>query len=100
MRFNAAPRDGEVVTIDSGALDGVTWAMTPPTGSIVAWAGAVMPAGWLECDGSSRRQSAYPELYAVIGKAFGGTTLNFNVPDLRGLQVPGPVPALRWIVKT
>lgn len=48
-------------------------------------AGNVVPNGWLSCDGQSLAIASYPDLYAVIGVAFGGDGVtSFNVPDLRG----------------
>lgn len=41
--------------------------------------------GWLLCDGRSLSRESYPELFAIIGTAFGsssGTT--FNLPNCRG----------------
>lgn len=49
-------------------------------GSIIAFAGDSVPIGWLICDGSSITQSAYPELYALIG----GTLPNFKGRTLVG----------------
>ena len=49
-------------------------------GSIIAFAGDTIPTGWLVCDGSSITQSAYPELYALIG----GT-----LPDFKGRTLVG-----------
>lgn len=43
-------------------------------GTIVAFGGTTIPYGWLECNGASITQSAYPELYALIG----GTLPNFK----------------------
>lgn len=58
-----------------------------PVGAIQLWAGASdkIPAGWLNCDGSSVLISAYPELHAVIGTAFGSVDgTHFNLPDFGG----------------
>jgi len=58
-----------------------------PVGAIQLWAGAsnMIPAGWLNCNGSSVLISAYPELHAVIGTAFGSVDgLHFNLPDFGG----------------
>lgn len=49
-------------------------------GSIIAFAGDTIPTGWLVCDGSTITQSAYPELYALIG----GT-----LPDFKGKTLVG-----------
>jgi len=48
-----------------------------PTGSVTMFAGATVPAGWLECNG----QAAPTALATVLGQA--------NVPDLRGEFVRG-----------
>jgi microcystin-dependent protein len=62
-----------------------------PPGSVMAYMGAVAPAGWLLCDGSEVSRSEYSMLFAVIGAASGagnGST-TFNVPDLRGRFLRG-----------
>ncbi|MCE3239210.1 MAG: 19, gp19 [Gammaproteobacteria bacterium] len=41
-----------------------------PTGSIMAFAGAVAPQGWLLCDGKQESSLEYPELYRVIGEKY------------------------------
>ena len=66
--FNAGPFGG-------GGGGGV------PVGSIQMFAGSSAPTGWLMCDGNSYTSSAYPELFAVIGTAYGGSGGNFNVPN-------------------
>lgn len=40
---------------------------------------------WLPCDGSTLSVSSYPELYAILGKKYGGGTGTFNLPDVSGL---------------
>ncbi|HEX2900133.1 MAG TPA: tail fiber protein [Bacteroidia bacterium] len=44
------------------------------------------PEGWLLCDGSLLAINDFPELYAVMGKRFGGDELHFALPDMRGEQ--------------
>lgn len=54
-----------------------------PVGTIVAWPVANNPEdmdNWLECNGQTVSQTAFPELFAVIG---------FQVPDYRGLFLRG-----------
>lgn len=64
-----------------------------PTGSIVAYGGAVAPTCWLLCDGASYLRTAWPELFAVIGVAFGSDDVDhFNVPDLRDRSPVGVSP--------
>ena len=62
-----------------------------PTATVVAFAGATIPAGWLLCDGSEVDRSEYASLYAAIGDAHGegdGST-TFNLPDYRGMFLRG-----------
>lgn len=56
-----------------------------PVGSLMPYAGASAPTGWLLCDGSAVSQATYAGLYAVIGTTYGAPGGgNFNLPDLRG----------------
>ena len=61
-----------------------------PVGAVTHFAGTVAPDNWLFCHGQALLRSEYPELYAVIGIAFGtnGTT-DFNLPDTRGEFIRG-----------
>ena len=63
-----------------------------PVGSVVAWAGspAMVPSGWLPCDGAEYSTMAYPELAMAIGSVHGGDGATvFHVPDLRGRFLRG-----------
>ena len=56
-----------------------------PVGTVIAWPTASSPSGqdsdkWLECNGQSINQAAYPELFAVIGG---------KIPDYRGVFLRG-----------
>ena len=66
--------NGEWVDVNIKALDSMV------IGSIIQFVGTTIPTGWLECDGSTITQSAYPELYDLIG----GT-----LPDFRGRVLVG-----------
>ena len=60
--------------------------MDVPIGTVLDFAGANVPAGYLECDGSAVSRAAYPKLFAAIGTAWGagnGST-TFNLPNLGG----------------
>jgi microcystin-dependent protein len=62
-----------------------------PAGSIISFAGAAAPAGFLICDGSAVSRTTYADLFAVIATTYGvgnGTT-TFNIPDLRGEFIRG-----------
>ena len=65
--------------------------ISPPVGSVTLYANVSSPSGWLECDGSAVNRSVYPELFSVIGTAFGSgdSSTTFNLPDLRGEFVRG-----------
>lgn len=61
-----------------------------PAGSVMAFAGPVLPPGWLWCDGVEYARTTYPRLYAAIGNTHGtnGST-TFRVPDYRGRFLRG-----------
>lgn len=55
-------------------------------GEIRIYAGAVEPAGWVWCNGSTYLRTDYPNLYNALGVAYGSNSADdFKVPDLRGL---------------
>lgn len=61
------------------------------TGTVLDFAGAVAPVGWLLCDGSSVSRTTYANLFAVIGATHGsgdGST-TFGLPDGRGRVIAG-----------
>src|SRR5881227_1132787 len=62
------------------------------SGMVFAYAGNVVPQGFLLCDGSSldSRDNRYKNLFAAIGTAHGGDgNPVFNLPDYRGLFLRG-----------
>lgn len=72
--------------IDSGFLTGVS----APAGTLVPFAAATAPTGWLLCYGQAVSRATYAALFAVVGTTYGtgdGST-TFNLPDMRG-RVPG-----------
>lgn len=71
------------------ALIKVIQSQLVPIGTVVAFAGQVVPDGWLFCYGQALKRSEYPELFAALGTTAGigdGST-TFNIPDWRG-KVP------------
>lgn len=67
-----------------------------PSGTVLPYAGPVVPSGYLFCDGSQYATSLYPNLFAAIGYTWGGSGLVFNVPNyqnqfLRGASSTVPV---------
>ena len=80
MKNSSGVPTGEYERIAGGTL----WADSP-IGTILAYGGTTAPAGWMICDGTSLLRASYPELFAVIGTAFGSAdSTHFNIPDLRG----------------
>lgn len=60
-------------------------------GEIRQWPVTSLPdSNWLVCDGSSLLQTAYPDLFAVLGTHYGSAdTTHFNLPDYRGKTLVG-----------
>ena len=57
-----------------------------PAGLYFGFAGSVLPAGYLWCDGTAKSRTQFPSLFGAIGTIHGpgdGST-TFNVPDKRG----------------
>jgi microcystin-dependent protein len=68
-----------------------TSTMGAPTGTVLPYAGASAPSGWLLCDGSAVSRTTYAALFALVATTYGvgdGST-TFNLPDLRGRAVAG-----------
>ena len=60
-----------------------------PIGAIIPFAGTVVPAGYLLCDGGEVEKVKYPKLWSIIGNTYLGTAPlvgvnTFRLPDLRG----------------
>lgn len=66
-----------------------------PTGTIIPFAGANAPSGFLLCNGASVSSSNYLALHSVISNTYGGSAytgaaaLNFSLPDYRGRVLIG-----------
>lgn len=64
-----------------------------PPGTVMPFAGAVVPYGWLACDGAAYAKSQYPALYAALCDAgtciWGEDADRFNVPNLGGRALAG-----------
>jgi len=62
-----------------------------PTGTVFAVAMPTPPDGYIKCNGALLDESVYPELFAQIGRTFGGSEVDgtFAVPDLRGEFIRG-----------
>jgi hypothetical protein len=78
--------DGSVSTSASPNAGAGGTTIIVPAGTISPYGSALVPAGWLECDGSAVSRVTYSVLYTAIGDTWGegnGST-TFNLPDLRG----------------
>ena len=62
-----------------------------PIGHVAAYAGNVVPLGYLECNGAAVSRTTYVNLFGVCGILYGAgdSTTTFNLPDLRGFFVRG-----------
>lgn len=60
-----------------------------PVGSMIMFAGASAPSGWLLCQGQAVSRTTYSGLFGVIGTAYGvgDNSTTFNLPDMLG-RVP------------
>lgn len=101
LRFTVASGQLDVATdyvilsgaqIDKGTQTATALNIGPPpecgfpAGTILPYAGAVAPQGWLLCDGSAVSRTVYAALFQATSTAYGAGdgSSTFNVPDLRG----------------
>ena len=87
------------------AAEGMLATQVVPPGAIAPFGGdaAMIPGGWLLCDGDGFSIADQPDLFAAIGTSWGdgpddGTcqstpSCDFNLPDLRGTFLRGLDPA-------
>lgn len=62
-----------------------------PTATVLPFAAASAPSGWLLCNGAAVSRTTYAELFAAIGTTYGsgdGST-TFNVPNAQGVFLRG-----------
>jgi microcystin-dependent protein len=78
----------------TGATGPIATIAVVPVGSVLPYAGATAPEGYLFCDGAEKIQTAYPALYEIIGTTYGSTspTTTFKLPDLRARIPVGVAP--------
>lgn len=60
-----------------------------PIGSIITFPSEKIPDGFLPCEGQELSRKQYPELSALLGNIFGGTSITFKLPDLQGQFIRG-----------
>lgn len=60
------------------------------TGTVISFAGSVIPNGWLLCNGAEVSKTTYAELYAVIGDGYGtASSGKFKLPNATDRVVQG-----------
>jgi len=86
MSVNKVNSDGSLLRVAGGTLYA-----DAPIGTISPFGGSAIPSGYLLCNGNEVLKTAYTELYAVIGDAFGTASDNtkFKLPDLREATTKG-----------
>lgn len=78
------------LAVDIGADIKLLMAALPNVGEIRGFAGAAAPAGWLLCQGQLLSTAEHPELFAVIGNAYGGDGITtFALPNATGRVMRG-----------
>jgi microcystin-dependent protein len=85
------PPGPSTVSADAGNIaalgsDNFIWVPNVvPIGTVLDFAGATAPPGFVLCDGSSYATTgSMAHLFGVIGYTYGGAGAYFNVPDCRG----------------
>lgn len=95
-KLNAAMAEGLLVTENKlselattaadqeAAMDNIGLLYALPIGTILPYAGTVLPAGFLTCNGAAVSRTGYAALYAITGTRYGtgnGST-TFNLPNV------------------
>lgn len=100
MVFMVGAADMTAITF---AIKATAGGLVPP-GSISIHIAQAVPAGWLVCDGSMVRIADHPELFSVVGNAYGNAPTRvvrlrfgwlrrlFRLPTHRTEQNPLSVP--------
>lgn len=77
-------------SVDATTIKQGTFTLVPP-GTVVYYAGTLIPDGWLAGDGAAVSRTTYASLFTNISTTYGvgnGTT-TFNVPDCTGRVLAG-----------
>jgi microcystin-dependent protein len=73
-----------LIELVRGAVGGMRRILLYEVGKIVDFGTATVPAGYLECDGTSYLRTQYPDLFAAISTTWGSVDgTHFNVPNLK-----------------
>jgi hypothetical protein len=98
--YSTATIHSPVVTADSVSALAMTanGSAVNITGEIKLHTGSTAPAGWVFCNGASYSVITYSALFAVTGYNYGGSGVNFNVPNLTNLSAT--TGTVKYIIKT
>ena len=86
--------DAAAVVIETQSLIGA------PIGTLLLYASATYPTGWLRADGTAISRTTYADLFAIIGTTYGagdGST-TFNLPNLASSGAGSPVYIIKAIL--
>jgi microcystin-dependent protein len=99
LNFPNSPTDGQVYQdyvydAAKGVWRSAVMVGAAPCGSIMAYAGNLIPAGWLDSNGATVSRVTYSSLFAALGGIAspwgqGNGTTTFKLPDLRGRVLTG-----------
>lgn len=88
---------GDLITVEKDTLvDAINdlvrnRGVTLPAGTVIPYAGTIIPAGWLACEGQEVSRITYAALFEAIGTSYGagdGST-TFRIPDYREAALVG-----------
>lgn len=87
IRFAAMVQaDGETPFVDPGVE-------RRPVGELIGWTGTgTPPTGWLDADGTTKKKTDWPELFAFCGTRFntgGELSDEFRLPNYKGKTIVG-----------
>lgn len=88
--FRATNLAAGVQPTDAVIMSQLTAGSGVPAGTVVDFAGATVPTGWLICAGQALSRVDFPDLFAALGTTYGAPSgATFNLPDTRGRVVAG-----------
>jgi microcystin-dependent protein len=79
----ALDSNAKIPAVDGSQLTGI---VAIPSATVLPYAGATAPTGYLLCNGATISQTTYAALFAIIAHTYGADPGggNFILPDLRG----------------
>lgn len=82
-KFNVAQATEDMQAVNLGQLNSYLKPLSP-VGTVIWFAGASAPEGYLICNGGAVSRTTYTNLFKVIGVTYGAgdSTTTFNLPNL------------------